>query len=248
LGVPGATALLKAAERSPTMASAMLPRAVMAWLDFATRWPYDGPVPGCPDTHITFSKSEGGLTGSITAHGETYDFLEADAIHLAAAVGVALGWDGVPVSEKLTKSQIEAIGVQLDLLVKATYLAKALPQGHDKPGTPVAPATAGSQKAKGFDAPMAPQKGVKKKPGIFGKMEVEASKRRRLKIKKSQSAVACVICGSAQWDAGDLVLCHCLRELKKSIKSVPVADGYEVEFGNAWGDSDVQVFLDMVQE
>lgn len=252
LGIPGANALLKAAERSPVMASAMLPRAVIAWLEFATRWPYNGPIPGCANTHIEFAKSELGFTGAIEANGESYEFQDAQMLQLAAAVGVALGWDDVQPSDKLTKSQVDAVGNQLDLLVKATYLNKAK-IGHDKPGAPVKPAQGTNPKTTGFQEPMSPQKGAQRK-GAF-KSEESATdpkdpkkKKRKLKIKKSQAVINCSVCDAPQFDSGDLTLCHCLRELRKSVKSTPVNDGFEVEFGADWADSDIQVFLDMMEE
>jgi len=254
LGAPAAQALLKTAERSPVMASAMLPRAVIAWLEFASRWPYDGNIPGCDNTHIEFTKNEHGYTGAIEADGQSYEFSNSPMLEVAAAVGVALGWDSVQPSDKLTKAQVDAVGSQLDVLVKATFLAKAGKQGHDKPGAPSAPMQNTKPKEAGFDAPKPPQKGAKK--GLFQSEKCDkcgekckcGKKSRKIKVSKSQAMTECSVCGAPQWDSGDLVLCHCLRELKKSVKSTPSpnSDHYEVEFGPSWGDSDIQVFLDII--
>lgn len=254
LGAPAAQALLKTAERSPVMASAMLPRAVIAWLDFASRWPYDGNIPGCENTHITFAKSESGYVGAISADGQSYEFKDSSMLEVAAAVGVVLGWDTVQPSERLTKAQVDAVGTQLDLLVKATFLAKAGKVGHDKPGAPAAPMQNTKPKEAGFDAPKPPQKGAKR--NLFQSEKCDkcgekckcGKKTRKIKVSKAEALSTCSVCGAAQWDSGDLTLCHCLRELKKSVKSTvsPNSDHYVVEFGSSWGDSDIQVFLDII--
>jgi hypothetical protein len=224
-------------------------------LDFAGRWDYVGPIPGCPDTHIEFRKSEAGFEGIIEANEEAYEFHGAPLLEVAAAVGVALGWDIIAPSELLTKAQLDAVGGQMDLLVKATYLRKT----QDKAGTttrtphaaPLAPdAPTASKKPKGpamgGEAQATPIKPKSEECEKCTKTPCKCKK--KVRVKKSQAAVECSVCGAAQWSGDTLTLCHCLRDLRKSVKSTEIHNGYEVEFGSNWAATDIQVFLDMVQE
>lgn len=124
LGSDGATALQKAADRSEDLGNALVPRAILSWLNAATKYDFDGAIPGVGNTFVSFSKSEKGFTGSIDLHGENYNFKDASIFHLAASVATAI--DVNDISTGARSSEIEKLGKSCDLLAKTRILSDAL--------------------------------------------------------------------------------------------------------------------------
>lgn len=127
LGPSGAQAVAKVATRSPDLAKALVPRTVVAWLG-TVKEEHKGDLPGIPESHAEFSKSEtGSYTGSITIGAEPYSFTNAKLEHLAAAVSVAIGVDRPRTA--LRGLDLEKLGHSLDLLARTQAAGKELAKG-----------------------------------------------------------------------------------------------------------------------
>lgn len=126
LGEDGAKALAKAAERGPELENALLPRTIMSWLGLAARDDFEGRLPGVENTYLQFSKSEDRFSGSVAVGDEVYAFQQASILHLGACVAVALGADHERVSLRLRDLDIQRLGKNIDLLVKARVAVKEL--------------------------------------------------------------------------------------------------------------------------
>ena len=128
LGSDGAMALKKAVElaaaRGLDLESALVPRAILAWLSTCSASEYEGEIPGIENTYLSFQKSENSYSGSITIGEDVYNFNRAELFHLASAVAVALGADNN--TEGVRARDLEKLGKNLDLLAKAHHLTRVL--------------------------------------------------------------------------------------------------------------------------
>jgi hypothetical protein len=131
LGAVGAGALVKAAERSAALESALVPRTLLAWVQSAPV--YEGEVPGVPGAFVSFEKAENGFTGSVGVGEGAYKFEGASLFHLVASVAVAMGIEYQDTPRELRDLDIEKLGKSIDLLAKAhraaTELEKNSPPG-----------------------------------------------------------------------------------------------------------------------
>jgi len=125
LGRDGAQALFKAAERSQPLVNAIVPRAILSWLDLATRFEHEGEIPGNPHTYVVFRKSDSGFSGSIKIDEELFTFKDASLYRVAAGIGVALGADN-ELSEELRDLDLVKLGKTLDALVKTRVVTEEL--------------------------------------------------------------------------------------------------------------------------
>ena len=118
LGEDGAQALAKAAERVPTLASVLVPRAILAWLQVQDD-EFEGELPGLQNTYLSFSKSQGTYTGTVSVQDTSYGFEAATPMHLAASIGIALGVDAEGIDPQLRDHDLQRLGKSVDLLCKA---------------------------------------------------------------------------------------------------------------------------------
>jgi hypothetical protein len=117
VGIDGAAALAKAAERAVELEAAILPRVIMAWLEVMSNG-YDGEVPG-QESRFAFAKSEKGYEGHIVVDEGLHQFKDASLFHLAGCVAAALGLDHERVSPMAKSEQLAKLGKSIDLLVKS---------------------------------------------------------------------------------------------------------------------------------
>ena len=93
LGEDGATALSKAAERSPVLGPVLVPRAILAWLQLQQDANYEGELPGVTNSYLSFQKASGfqktlttgtptpdSFTGVIAVGDKSYGFEDASAL------------------------------------------------------------------------------------------------------------------------------------------------------------------------
>lgn len=138
LGRDGAEALSKAVTRTQELEHVLLPRTILAWLEVASRWDYEGEVPGVENTYLSFRKDEDGYTGSIKLDDGDYVFARASLAHVAASIAVALGADHERIAKSVRDIDLARIGKSIDLLAKAKVATDALskmkrePQGEWK--------------------------------------------------------------------------------------------------------------------
>lgn len=128
LGDDGATALAKASKRVPSLGSVLVPRAIMSWLSTAIRISYEGEIPGLDNSYIALQKSDDGFSGALTIGDSVHTFEGSDTLHVAAAIGVALGIDDSGIDPLLKNTDLTKIGQSIDLLVKARVLSKVAVQ------------------------------------------------------------------------------------------------------------------------
>lgn len=132
LGEEGATAIRKAVSTSPTFEHAVLPRTILGWLELADSFDYEGEIPGCADTYLAFSKSEGGFSGIVRLNNLDYQFEDASVVHVAASVAVSLGADPEQVAAGVRDLDIARLGKSIDLLIKARVAAEELAKAANK--------------------------------------------------------------------------------------------------------------------
>ena len=258
LGEDATTALVKAGDRSEALAAVVGPRTVVGWVNLASRWSYDGVVPGHEGSFLQFQKSEAGLTGAVAMGDQQLDFENAQPEHLAAMLCVGLGCPPDLVkSEGATQVALAQLGETIDLMVKAHLLTllksetprckncnkfysaeeKKCPRCLDKAELP--------GKAAGAIPPDGPE--GQEAPQSKAPRRMATAKPTQVSMTKSMSERKCSVCESAQFTkSGELKGCYCLRELARFTKSERQGDGYLVTFGPEWKRSQIQLFLDIV--
>lgn len=127
LGKDGARAFRKAMDHERTISNAVIPRAILSWIDLATRYQYEGSVPGVDNTYIQFKKSEGtAFDGALSVGEDVYTFKGASRYHVAATVAVMLGVNALDVDNTLRDITMERLGKSIDTLVKARVAVQEL--------------------------------------------------------------------------------------------------------------------------
>ena len=107
LGETGTKALLKASDCDDSLASILMPRAILSFVNSYSF--YDS-------KDIYFKKSEDGCEGNVNKHF----FENVDQLHVAASIGIGLGLE--PESLDINKTKLYKLGKSLDLLVKVKQL------------------------------------------------------------------------------------------------------------------------------
>jgi hypothetical protein len=264
LGEDAATALAKAADRSEALGSVLGPRTIVGWLALASRWDFEGEIPGMPGSNLEFHKNEATdlFHGSVTIANETYDFEHANLTHLAAALSCALGVNG-QVSKALKDSELVKLGANIDLLVKMQVVnalrksnapdalradCKECGGNGKKDGKPcpgcVAKAELPGQAAapKGPGGPEAPEAPTPTAPS----RSKPPPKAPGLKVTKSQAESHCSVCDAPQFKGDTFTGCFCLRSLGKFAKAEPVEGGYMVAFGSEWTKNNIKLLFDIM--
>jgi hypothetical protein len=251
-------ALNKAAERAPDLAGVVWPRLVIGWVNLASRWDYDGFVPGHENSLLRFTKSENGLTGSVAIGESQLDFEDACPENLSAILCVALGC-----TPELAKSEnsaaLAALGASIDLMVTQRVVALLKAEGppprcnacskfyHAKykdkcpycsvdktepPGKSAAPQAPDAQIKPEAPTPNAPKR---------------VAKPTTISLTKSMAEHKCSVCQAPQVRKGQFIGCHCLRDLGRFAKSEKNGDRYLVTFDpEHWTKNNVRLLLDIV--
>lgn len=238
LGPDGTKALLKAAERSAAIGSALLPRTALAWVRAVSS--YEGELPGLPGTSITYGLDGEGFKGTISIGQELHKFEGASLFHLAASVAVAVDLNRAPVSDDLRDIDIEQLGKSIDCLadVRAKRMAKAASDEDDALSDEDYKKKHGKERLKkagmgrpaGAIAPVAPTAPTAKAPpptaaALKPKAPATApeslpsakTKGSSIKLTRSEASHRCSMCGSGQFDGKAFVGCLCLRSLAKAV-------------------------------
>jgi hypothetical protein len=131
VGSDGAKALLAAVKRAPLLKSIIIPRVIVSWLNTMGRIGYEGSLPGKDDSYIYLSKTENGkFNGALTIDDKMHTFQEAELIHVAASVGVALNINGEAISESIKNTELTKLGKSIDLMVKSTFIKSVQDYGY----------------------------------------------------------------------------------------------------------------------
>lgn len=272
LGDDGARALAKAVERGPELGNALLPRTIMAWLGVYGRNDFEGQIPGVENTYIQFAKNEDRFSGSVAVGDQVYSFEKASMLHLGACMAVALGADHERVSPQLGDIDIQRLGKNIDLLVKARVAVRELRSNAMKKGALPSGGKEGPGPAHAPTAPMEPTPptppdptqnskgptvGMKPKPpklpkigqhgtpaGSSGMVQQKPPKAPGMKVTKSQAEGECPVCAGKQFKVDKFVGCLCFRALNKSVKTTVLDDGYNLQFGAEWDSESILTLLE----
>lgn len=117
LGEDGARAFKKALANGDSLQTAVVPRAIMSWLD-QVQGGYSGTIPGL-EKHLEFRKSEKGYDGAIGIGSGRYSFKNASSYHIAAGIAVALGLEKTRIDTRTRDVTLQRLGKSIDVLVKA---------------------------------------------------------------------------------------------------------------------------------
>jgi hypothetical protein len=263
LGEDATAALAKAEERSAVLAGVVGPRTILGWVMLASRWDYDGFVPGHDGSQLQFAKSENGLTGIVALGEQQLDFENARPEHLAAMLCVGLGCPpDLSKSEGATQLALVQLGETIDLMVKShiVNLLKNEPTPRCKScnkfysskhkdrcphcSTELEKAELPGSAAKAL-APQAPDAQQAPKSTAPNRMATKAPP--TVGLTKSMMERKCSVCDASQFTkSGDFKGCYCIRDLAKFAKSERRGDGVVVEFGREWTPSNIQLFVDIV--
>lgn len=263
LGEDAATALMKAGERSSALASVVGPRTVVGWVNLASRWDYNGVVPGLDESFLSFTKNEDGLSGAIAIGDQQLDFENAQPENLAAMMCVGLGCTpDLSKSEDANAVALAQLGETIDLMVKTRvvrllkaetpqcakchkfYSRENVSDRCPHCSEPLEKAELPGRQAKpiGQDAPMGQQA-----PTPTAPRRMASKGPAQVKMTKSMMERRCSVCESTQFSkGGDFKGCWCLRELGKFAKSERDGDGCVVSFGSEWSKKNIALLLDIV--
>lgn len=254
LGVDGATALNKAANRSERLENVILPRTILAWLGVVSREDYEGGLPGVRNSYLRFSKNEDGFTGVIGMGQELYKFDGASLYHLAASVALVLGADADKIDPAVKDLDIVRLGKSIDILAKARVavvgLQKAEAQVKKKvklPGTTKKAEAPMKGKADepSFEQPTGPQAPTKQT--AQPSMPRAGTSSRAVNVTKSESERRCSMCGRGYFANGKFTGCLCLSDLAKSVKATPNGNGYSLTFKAGTDAESVLTILDALK-
>lgn len=253
LGSEGSEALEKACGRIPDLDTVLLPRSVLAWLNFLAPHGFEGKIPGTEST-LKLQKDENGYAGEVVWNGNKYLYKDANLYKIAAAIALAIGAKAKEVNPEFKTDDLTILGKSIDMLVKThaanEQLRKAEPPGRVAAGQkPLAPVPAGpptSAKTGGSSVQAVPQpvsgqvdpKAIKL-PGMGKKTVKPAIKLPSLKIGKSELSAVCNICGEGQFNQNTFIGCTCLKVLAKSVKTEVKPDGLLLSFSNKWTLDDI---------
>lgn len=262
LGVDGASALKKAADRATELESAIVPRAIMAWLGVVARSDFEGSIPGVEDSYIDFEKNDAGLYDGTVAIGEgVFPFQNATVFHLAASVAMALGSNN-EIDNRLKDVDLVRLGKSIDILAKATFLTKMdLSKGAPGPphapkltGVPLAPVPGIKQKEKapkdaGGKKPPKPPAEAPKPKHVVPKSKVTIPKAKRPALKsfsmsERQSLRECPDCGLPLIKGGAFTGCVCFKELARYVSLAKSETGLVISFRPEVDDDAVSVILE----
>jgi hypothetical protein len=254
LGEDGYKAFERANTRMPTLGPALAPRTIVSWLATAIRAQYEGEIPGLANSYISLQKHEEGLTGAVTIGDEVHSFEDADILHVAAAVAVALGVEDAGIDPIMKSTDISKLGKSIDLLVKARVITAAQLQKlldeesteqsdceeseiekDEMPGKAAGPHEPKAPQAPQGPQAVAPSTNVKSKPPVMKK---------ELVVKKSSAHNECPECGLPQFKGDTFVGCMCFRALAKSISSTSRGDNYVLSLSRSqWDDETIEALL-----
>ncbi len=241
IGNEGTDALNKAIDTVPAIGSVVLPRAIVSWLSILSKVGFEGSIPGVKESYFSLVKSENQtLTGALTINSQLYTFEQADLLHVAASLGVALGIDLEPVNENLKNRDLTKLGKSIDLLVKSEFIkqAKAVKKSVDDTNIQAAPSNP-KDKPLEQTKPLLPVKqpafnikssanGPQQKDNVALGQGQKFDK--KVKITKAESHKKCNECGTALFKAEKFTGCLCLTELSKGVKTEPTPDGFMLTF------------------
>ena len=123
LGIEGAKALARTAHKEPQLATLFVPRAALSWVNHQKA--YEGSIPGIENSYIKFAKTESGFHGIVTLPETNYEFSNATAEHLAAAMSITLGAN-ISSARVVRDVTLVKLGKSIDVLVEAQGLARKL--------------------------------------------------------------------------------------------------------------------------
>lgn len=127
LGSDGAGALRKAVQKDSRLGPIVLPRAIIGWLSFISRYDYEGALPNIENSYIQFTKNEdSSFSGSIAIDDIVHEFDNTDIYHVASAISVSLGEDEQNIDTDLRDLVLVRLGKSIDTLAKAQEVTRTL--------------------------------------------------------------------------------------------------------------------------
>lgn len=232
VGDDAARALAKAAV-TPGIAWAMVPRAIVAWIEAGPV--AAGQLPGVPGAYLELRKDEAGYTGAVSVGDGLYTFADASLYHAAGAIALAVAGEPVEIPT-LSQPAMIRLGKAIDQLVKARAGAAPKAPKAQLPGKEAAPK--GPEQAEEPQAPVQTQR-AQRRP---------RPKLPTLRVTKSEAATPCVSCGKPHFAGSRYVGCGCFVALAKSVKTEPHGDGYMLSFGGAWDADAIFALADHVKD
>lgn len=257
LGDDGARALQKAAERSEALGNALLPRTILSWVTMASRYEFEGALPGVSNSYLQFKKTEGpGFSGAISIGDDVFSFQNATLFHVAASVGVAIGCDAEPVDPDLRDLDLARLGKSIDVLARARVVAKEMEKIGGNRGENVHPdpdsesekrsaAQIGKTELPGMTAKPRAQQGPQApaQPQMQTAQPKPRPKLPMLKVAKSEMEAKCRMCGEPQFLGTRFRGCFCFASMAKSVKTTSTPEGLLLEFRGEWDRESIETLM-----
>lgn len=217
LGEAGFKSTSNAIEKYPLLKSVILPRAILSWVSVMGDIGFEGEVPGVDGVYLSLNKSENDLyEGALVINNELYAFEDADALHVAASLGVAIGVPPEPLNDQLRSRDLTKLGKSVDLIVKSEALRKIKKGELDSKVQAVKP-TEPVEHAEPIK-PMGKQPNIKIPRKPKQNLAIGQGQAKFL-IKKSEADRRCTDCDSALFVDDKFKACICLGDFSRYIKS-----------------------------
>lgn len=211
LGNEGFKAVDRTILRIPILSSVVIPRTILAWVSTISKYGYVGELPGTPNSYFSLAKnSSDNFDGAITIQDKLYSLNNADLLHVASSVGVALNIETEEIPEQLKQSNLSKLGKSLDLLVKSQIIKQARQSQVEELPEPVLEVKKSELKPKSKRAP--------RKQG------------HSLKVSKTEAEKRCEECGGEHFFDSKFVGCVCLRDIFQDIRLEKKEDDYVLHF------------------
>lgn len=122
LGNDGLKTIKNTIDHFPSITNVIIPRSIVSWVSTASQVSYDGIIPGINNSNISLAKNGGNFDGSISMGDGVYNFDNESVLHIAAALGIALGVKDCKVDPMLKGQDLSKLGKSLDLLIKSQFV------------------------------------------------------------------------------------------------------------------------------
>lgn len=201
------------------------------------------------NSYFSLSKNEKeNFDGALTIDNQLYTFENADLMHVAASVGVALNIGVEPISEQLKSKDLTKLGKSIDLLVKSQVVKKFKKKKLDKadsvvaktPTLPPPPKAPAAPSLKLDKPPMAPSSPLKSFSPAGGSS--------KLKITKSESEKICEECGLTQFKEMKFIGCACLSALAQGIKVEKSEQDFVLHFDSSIDSDALETIVEILKE
>lgn len=239
LGEHGYNAVRKATVGT-SMESAVLSKAIDAWVELATRVQYEGPIPSVENSSIKLEKSGDQYAGSLVVGEFSMPITGLSKSALNLVISQILFDSTEPATMK--KSEEDNLDKSVGVLVKFQFVkelqkaAKGFPPGgHAMPLQALPPGQNVLSAGQGAATPNRRSRGRPKAPKVTEAIEGKAYKvPSSSTLTRSEASKPCVECGDRMFKGESFIGCKCTKHLAKMTLAKAANDRIEIYYNFLW--------------